>query len=168
MAGFTITGTVDGLQPIINRMRGFKDGVKNRALKRGLTKVGRLVKKSAKALAPVDTTTQGLTVKGLYKKSMDFQVSVIRGTVVVKIGPKSNKQQVGTRKRGGKKSKPGDPIFQNPAKIGHLVEFGHGGPHPAPAKPHMRPAWDATRGLVLPIIAAEVDVEIGKQAVKSV
>lgn len=25
----------------------------------------------------------------------------------------------------------------------HLVEYGHGGPHPAPAHPFMRPAFDA-------------------------
>jgi len=24
----------------------------------------------------------------------------------------------------------------------HLVEYGHGGPHPAPAHPFLRPAWD--------------------------
>ena len=29
----------------------------------------------------------------------------------------------------------------------HLVEFGHGGPHPAPPHPFMRPAFDATKGL---------------------
>ncbi len=27
----------------------------------------------------------------------------------------------------------------------HLVEFGHGGPHPAPAHPFFRPAWDSTK-----------------------
>lgn len=27
----------------------------------------------------------------------------------------------------------------------HLVEFGHGGPHPAPPHPFVRPAWDGCR-----------------------
>jgi HK97 gp10 family phage protein len=27
----------------------------------------------------------------------------------------------------------------------HLVEFGHGGPHPAPAHPFIRPAWEETK-----------------------
>jgi len=27
----------------------------------------------------------------------------------------------------------------------HLVEFGHGGPRPAPPHPFFRPAWDATK-----------------------
>jgi HK97 gp10 family phage protein len=34
------------------------------------------------------------------------------------------------------------------APHGHLVEFGHGGPHPAPAHPFVRPAIDETLPLV--------------------
>lgn len=30
----------------------------------------------------------------------------------------------------------------------HLVEYGHGGPHPAPPHPFFRPAWDEVRGEV--------------------
>lgn len=30
------------------------------------------------------------------------------------------------------------------ARYAHLVEFGHGGPHPAPPHPFMAPAFDAT------------------------
>jgi len=30
----------------------------------------------------------------------------------------------------------------------HLVEFGHGGPHPAPPHPFVRPAWDEIRDTV--------------------
>jgi hypothetical protein len=32
-----------------------------------------------------------------------------------------------------------------PALIAHLVEFGHGGPKPAPAYPFIRPAWEESR-----------------------
>jgi HK97 gp10 family phage protein len=31
----------------------------------------------------------------------------------------------------------------------HLVEFGHGGPHPAPAHPFFRPAWDSNKNQIL-------------------
>lgn len=34
----------------------------------------------------------------------------------------------------------------------HLVEFGHGGPHPAPAYPFLRPAIAAARSRVVAII----------------
>jgi HK97 gp10 family phage protein len=30
----------------------------------------------------------------------------------------------------------------------HLVEFGHGGPHPAPPHPFFRPAWDEMKSEV--------------------
>lgn len=33
-----------------------------------------------------------------------------------------------------------------PTKIGHLVEFGHGGPHPAGEKRFMRPAYQSEAG----------------------
>lgn len=31
----------------------------------------------------------------------------------------------------------------------HLVEYGHGGPHPAPPHPFFRPAWDEVQDQVL-------------------
>jgi len=43
----------------------------------------------------------------------------------------------------------------------HLVEFGHGGPHPAPPHPFVRPAWDECREKV------EQDIQSGlKKAIE--
>lgn len=39
----------------------------------------------------------------------------------------------------------------------HLVEYGHGGPHPAPPHPFFRPAWDEVRGSVTS--AVEIDLK---------
>lgn len=36
--------------------------------------------------------------------------------------------------------------YEIPGHIAHLVEFGHGGPRPAPAYPFMIPAAEAERG----------------------
>lgn len=33
-----------------------------------------------------------------------------------------------------------------PTKYAHLIEYGHGGPHPAPPFPFMRPSVEAERG----------------------
>ena len=43
-----------------------------------------------------------------------------------------------------KKSKfeDGGAIVQSGAQHSHLVEFGHGGPHPAPPHPYLRPALE--------------------------
>ena len=35
----------------------------------------------------------------------------------------------------------------------HLLEFGHGGPQPAGAHPHIAPAADAAQGVMLQVIA---------------
>lgn len=39
----------------------------------------------------------------------------------------------------------GKAKLYEPTRVGHLVEFGHGGPHPAPAYPFMIPAAESQR-----------------------
>lgn len=41
------------------------------------------------------------------------------------------------------------------------VEYGHGGPHPAPAHPYMRPAFDMMAPAAESIIVAELKAKIG-------
>jgi hypothetical protein len=63
-------------------------------------------------------------------------------------GKKAYRQQWNKRKKSvtlravGKKreSEYEGLMYRNPGKYGHLVEGGHGGPHPAPAYPFMEPA----------------------------
>lgn len=43
-------------------------------------------------------------------------------------------------------------IDRKKAPHAHLVEFGHGGPHPAPAHPFIRPAVSVARPLVIAVI----------------
>lgn len=38
----------------------------------------------------------------------------------------------------------------------HLVEFGHGGPHPAPAHPYLRPAFDAVKRAAVAMVGKEI------------
>jgi HK97 gp10 family phage protein len=49
---------------------------------------------------------------------------------------------------------------------GHLIEFGHGGPHPAPAFPFMRPAYDETKNQVSKAAAQAVAKYVTKRAKK--
>lgn len=44
----------------------------------------------------------------------------------------------------------------------HLVEYGHGGPHPAPPHPFFRPAWDGCKDDVKRNIAAGLGKTIEK------
>lgn len=61
--------------------------------------------------------------------------------------------QVGPRAKG-----------KNEGFHGHLVEFGHGGPNPAPAHPFMRPAYDQTKGMVTQDAARQVAKYLQKRA----
>lgn len=155
MAGFTIKGEVQGLGPVLAAMRGMKLGMRNRALSRGITKATRVVRKAAKALAPVDTTSQGLLTKGAYRKSIDLKVSVKGERIVGIVGPARDKTPV--------KTVEGRQV-PHPSNLAFLLEFGHGGPHPAPAIPHMRPAWDANKAACLKIISDECWLEVAKWA----
>lgn len=44
--------------------------------------------------------------------------------------------------RGGSALKAKGAFLHSPTKIGHLVEFGHAGPHPAGPHPFLRPALE--------------------------
>ncbi len=83
---------------------------------------------------------------GTLKKSLGIKMTTTRrGTVLGVIGPRRGfKTQVGTTGKG-------KPIYEDPANIAHLVEFGHGGPHPAPPHPFMRPAWQNSASQVAAI-----------------
>jgi HK97 gp10 family phage protein len=59
-----------------------------------------------------------------------------------KVGVRSGYVNIGTRQRGKGR---GNAIIHAPRKIAHLVEFGHGGPHPAAPHPFMIPAAEAQR-----------------------
>lgn len=48
----------------------------------------------------------------------------------------------------------GRSLYHKPSKIGHLVEFGHGGPHPAQAYPFMVPAAEGQRSLYVQRLTA--------------
>ena len=51
-----------------------------------------------------------------------------------------------------------------PGNVAHLVEFGHGGPHPAPAHPFMRPSLDEKRGAALTEVENEARKRLSEMA----
>jgi HK97 gp10 family phage protein len=102
-----------------------------------------------------------------------------RGSALVVIGPTHMKRAFrrlktgklrGVGKKGVEKRKAAGEriIYRDPANYAHLVEGGHGGPHPAAPKPFMRPAFDARAGEAVGNIQRKlidgVDLEIRKLA----
>jgi hypothetical protein len=78
----------------------------------------------------------------------------------------------GGLKKSWKAKKPKDKRPGNPSVFvavdrklgphGHLVEFGHGGPHPAPAHPFVRPTMDRFRGKYAGLMVAMLRDKFGK------
>ena len=66
----------------------------------------------------------------------------------------------------GKTAKVAGIQVVNPGKYAWLVEFGHGGKHPAPAHPFMRPAFESTKGRIEQTIKAKMWSGIREEARK--
>ena len=52
-------------------------------------------------------------------------------------------------------------VFGNDAPHAHLVEFGHGGPAPAPEHPFMAPAYEATKDEAMRIVRDAIAEALG-------
>lgn len=170
MASTTIRAEVDGLADVMKKLDGLKRRIRGRVLRQAVRAGSGIILSAAKKR--VKAVSHSLTQKalgqlavedlelldrvGLLRNSLGVKMVVRRdGSALAVIGPRRGfKSQIGVRKRSGKFSQKGDPIYEDPANIGHLVEFGHGGPHPAPPHPFMRPAWDESLSAVRSKMAA--------------
>lgn len=154
---FAIKTEIKGLDGLLKKTKLLKNPVKaqQNACRRG----GRVILKAAKPLCPEDTDPH-LSEKGLLRKSLGVIVKVYKKVrVIALIGPRRGfRRQVGTVRRG---KRAGLPIYQDPAKIAHLVEYGHGGPHPAPPKPFLRPATDSSQSAVVNEMAESLKQDLG-------
>lgn len=73
---------------------------------------------------------------GYLKDKIDYSISPKTG--VAKVGITAG--TVATAGEGGSALHSEGATSHTPTKYGFLIEFGHGGPHPAPAFPFMRPS----------------------------
>ena len=114
------------------------------------------------ATAEQDQLASGVLATEVLKRSLGRTVKVYRrgeyATAFAAIGPRNGyRVQTGVVSRGKNKGK---PIYQDPANITHLVEYGHGGKHPAAAKPFLRPALDGNKAACLQDVADAVAAEM--------
>lgn len=138
---------LNGLEKPLAALVAMRGSRQRAILRRALTKATRPIVPAARAKVPVRF--------GLLKKSLGRKLKTTKdGVVYVVIGPrKGMKKQVGTVTRGPRK---GQPVYEDPAKIAHLVEQGHGGPHPAPAHPFLGPTFDQMKGQVERTLSDEI------------
>ena len=161
---------IEGVDHLVSRLAAMRESTKNKYLRRAITKASRIVRTAARN--KLKTGRAGWEATNLLKKSLSVRVRTYSGgTIVGVVGPgRDFRQTIRTRKKDrtftvkvrekirdkrgryvGSRftgelatvtQKAGSNIDHVPALIAHLVEFGHGGPKPAPAHPFIRPAWE--------------------------
>lgn len=149
--------TIKGAPEIWMKMAKVGAVVANKLSKRALNKALKPVVEKAKELAPVGKEV----LPGMLRDSIGAKITVKKGTIRGVAGPIRNRVQIGTRKKGKKK---GAPIFKDPARYAHLVEFGTS--H-SDAKSFLRPAWNvAGAEKALDVYTKELndglDIEVSK------
>lgn len=125
--------TLHGDKELAAIIRTLPDKVQRKLLRRAVTKGSTPVLRRAKQLAPRRS--------GLLRRSLKRKIKTYKGGVVVAvIGPDKNVSGVvGKRKH-------------TPGKIAHLVEYGHGGKHPAPPHAFLEPALESTKAQAVAIM----------------
>lgn len=126
-------GNVEGLDQVKGALKGVDQRVRKKALRKGVSAATGVILRRAKDKVRVRSKT--------LKKSLGRKVKVFRGGAVVGIvGPRTGfKTQVGVVKSG---PKAGQPIYENPTQIAHLVEKGT---HRSRAFPFMAPALEESK-----------------------
>lgn len=160
-----------GLDPLVKKLKGMKRSVQNRILNRALRAGARPIITAARQAAPHDT---GLTKKSL---GMVLRRNRKRTSAYVVMGPRSDYLMIRDRATGGKTVLHGKATanlassltatqrLHVPAKVAHLVERGHGGPHAAGPHPFLRPALEGQKAAAESRMAAVIREELRKEAI---
>jgi HK97 gp10 family phage protein len=154
---------IEGLEALFGQLAQVrKPSTRTAILRRGITKGTRLVRKTARQMAPVYKGKY--LVPRLLRRSMDFKVQTYpSGAVVGVIGPaKGHKTQAGVRTRGKRK---GQPYYQDPTKYAHLVEKGT---KRSRSFQFMQRAWEQTQAQVRAILEEEIGLGVEKALAKEV
>lgn len=147
---FAVRGQLEGADALKKALAGVDERVRKKALKKGVNAASGVVLAKAKGKVRVRTR--------VLKKSLGRKLKVYRnGTVVGIIGPRTGRKvQVGTVRTG---PNAGQPIYEDPSNIAHLVELGT---HRSRAYPFMRPALEESRGEASSAVAEAVAAELHK------
>jgi len=136
---------LEGHDQLIAKLNQLPVKLQKKHSRAAIAKAARRLVKAAKEKCPKRS--------GQLKKSLGFKPRTYKSGVYAIVGPRSGFRTVDDNGR-----------VHDPAKIAHLVEFGHGGPHAAEAHPFLRPAFDATVKSNTTLIADELRKGIEQEA----
>lgn len=140
-----------GLKDITRALDQLPDKYRRAGEKSALTAGAKPIRAAARSKAPVRSNSgeSGENWKpGLLKKSIGSKVKKVRGRYNARVGPRTGfRIRVGTVQSG---PNAGKPIYQDPQRYSHLVEYGTA---KTPAQPFIRPAVESTKGQVVDAMA---------------
>ncbi len=158
-----ITGSVNdaSVRGILDALTIIGKQVKTKVTRRAVTLATQPLARAAKAKVSHVPDSKWIPTDNL-KKSIGRKTKTYpSGVVVGVVGPRKGfKITVGSNKDG-------TPIFYDPAFIAHLVEMGHGGPHPAPAHPFLRPAYMESVPVMKSIMQTALREGLEAEAIKA-
>ncbi len=150
---------VTGLQELFKTLKDLPEKVLNRSIVRVNKAVMLPLAERSRQLAP--------NVTGATRASMAVKTKVYRkaGVVFTIVGPEVGHQVlIGTKRATLRQAfwsgKTTANVWHDPVKTSHLVELGHGGPHPAPPHPFIGRALDAQRASIAARYENEMRTEI--------
>ncbi len=135
---------IQGIEELEKQMESLIKAVHPDKVEPVLLDAAKVVAKDAKARAPKGKT-------GNLRKGIVAKKTKRRGGMTAALGLSA-----------GEAAPAITAIDFRKAPHAHLVEYGHGGPHPAPAHPFFRPAWDANREKVTRQIIEDINNLIDK------
>jgi HK97 gp10 family phage protein len=166
--GFTVKMRITGLEELIRRLESLDPKMRRKTLKAAVNAGSRILLAEMKAGVP-----SSLNDTGLLRKSLGRRIKVYRqsGIVVAIVGPRRGfKQEIGMSSSGKYKGK---PIYRNPTRYAHLVEFGTGprvqkstgrSTGRMGARPFMRPALESSRGPVFDAMREVMEAGLAEAA----
>lgn len=168
MANFTVKQQVQGVSLAIEVLGDLKRGARNRVLRPALAKGSQILAAEYKARLGTVRSRKKRGRTGQMRKAVGTVVKTYgNGNLAAVTGPRSKpsfKIAVGTRVRG---RNVGQTIYHDPAKVGHLVEGGHGGPHAAGPHPDLEESATAKKSAIDQAVIGEIDRQLGKIAARA-
>jgi HK97 gp10 family phage protein len=155
---FKIKAKIEGLNPLLKKLESVAHRTRTQALRKGLRRGTAVVLASAKGKVPVRT--------GWLKRALATKVKASKKGAYGVVGAlaETTRDSKGKRKRTrlGRAMDKAGVTGVSPSKYAHLVEYGHGGPAPAPPHPFLRPALDEQSGAVVSALAEAVSEVVGR------
>ena len=120
---------IDGLEQVFDKLAKAELRLLQKASKAAARAAGKEIEKAERALIRAQQGILNSTRmrSGLLAKSIATKIQHYKdtGVAVAVVGPARGSQKIiGTRRRSGKKSQKGAPIWEWPTKIAHLVDRG--------------------------------------------